>query len=423
MSRDTDPVIKISQLKIAYSKQEPVFSIDKLTIHEGEFVLIFGKNGAGKSSFLKTLLRLHPKGSIDAEGTMEIGKGLDFGYMHQRPTSQLLTFAISEEVATPLSFAGVSREERKAQVDQILTKYGWQEKYSHDPRILSSGQQQILNYMVNEAKNAKILLLDEPTSLLDNANTKLVIEFLTELKQAGITIILVSHNFEKFKDLVDLGLEFQLDEVIQYRGDDLQGVFSKPKLPSITSREVPVQITLTNLKVGYREPLLSIDDLVLGPLSPVVLAGKNGLGKTTLLKSLAQQIPALAGEIITSKHKLLFIPQDPYAFFWRSTLRKEWEAYVPKSQIPKGDWNTSPFFLSEGQLKRISLEIAFASEFDVLLLDEPTYALDVDEREWFAEMLQLHDDKLLIVVSNNTEFLELSDQVIDLTPYQLEVSK
>jgi len=175
-----------------------------LTIERGEFVAIMGASGSGKSTLMNVLGCLdRPSGGqyflngrdvskLSREALAEI-RNRTLGFVFQSFNLLARTSAL-ENVELPLLYAGVSTRERKRRAQAALTRVGLGQRIDHHPNQMSGGQQQrvaIARAIVNEPV---VILADEPTGNLDTRTSAEIMALFQELGQAGITIILVTHE-------------------------------------------------------------------------------------------------------------------------------------------------------------------------------------------------------------------------------------
>ena len=175
-----------------------------LTVEEGEYVAIMGPSGSGKTTLMNIIgcLDRMDNGTYFLDGS-DISKMSDnelsdirlkkIGFVFQ--TFQLLASDKAiDNVALPLIYAGVSKEERYQRAKEALEMVGLGERTDFYPNQLSGGQKQrvaIARAMIN---NPKILLADEPTGALDQASGKQVMELFKELNDKGATILMITHD-------------------------------------------------------------------------------------------------------------------------------------------------------------------------------------------------------------------------------------
>jgi putative ABC transport system ATP-binding protein len=175
-----------------------------LEIQAGEFLAIMGPSGCGKSTLLNIL------GLLDNPSD---GEYWFFGEdVAKQPESKLTALRrshigfvfqsfnlvddlnVAENVEVGLIYRGVPRGERKTRVAQALDRVGIGHRAKHLPKQLSGGQQQRVAVARALVSNPKLILADEPTGNLDTVNGDAVMGMLTELAQAGTTVIMVTHS-------------------------------------------------------------------------------------------------------------------------------------------------------------------------------------------------------------------------------------
>ena len=178
------------------------------SVEEGTITLIAGPNGSGKSLLLKCLKGLEKtdSGTIevdgrDAEKTKERMKL--FGLVFQDTSLQIVGSTVEKDIAFGLENQKRSPEEIKAKVDEMLSLFHLEKERRKNPKILSGGERRRLAIAGVLAMESRILLLDEPLANLDYPSVRDVLKTLVELKKKGITVLIVSHEAEKFLALTD----------------------------------------------------------------------------------------------------------------------------------------------------------------------------------------------------------------------------
>ncbi|MFZ1527997.1 MAG: ABC transporter ATP-binding protein [Ferruginibacter sp.] len=200
-------MIKITNLEKIYRTEEvETVALDKLSfeVKEGEFVAVMGPSGCGKSTLLNIvgLLDDPDSGSFIFNG-VEVAKfterkradmrkkNIGFVFQSFNLIDELTVF---ENVELPLIYSGVKKADRKARVEEVLEKVQIMHRRNHFPQQLSGGQQQRVAVARAVVNKPKLILADEPTGNLDSVNGNEVMEMLTELNEAGTTIIMVTHS-------------------------------------------------------------------------------------------------------------------------------------------------------------------------------------------------------------------------------------
>ena len=182
----------------------PVLKDVSLQVDEGEYVAIMGPSGSGKTTLMNIIgcLDRPTSGIYELAGEdvlqykdkemsdLRLSKiGFVFQSFHLMPRQSAL-----ENVALPLSYAGVKKKERRERAAAALERVGLGERVDFKPTQLSGGQKQrvaIARAMVN---NPKILLADEPTGALDSKSGKQIMELFERLNEEGVTIVMITHD-------------------------------------------------------------------------------------------------------------------------------------------------------------------------------------------------------------------------------------
>ncbi len=182
----------------------PALKNVSLQVDDGEYIAIMGPSGSGKTTLMNII------GCLDhaSKGTY-ILDGVDIAQLNDSQMSNVRLNKIGfvfqnfqllvkenalENVALPLIYAGVSREERLARAKEALAQVGLKERMTFLPSQLSGGQKQrvaIARAMIN---HPKILLADEPTGALDQTSGQQIMELFQKLNDEGMTIVMITHD-------------------------------------------------------------------------------------------------------------------------------------------------------------------------------------------------------------------------------------
>lgn len=188
--------------------EEDKIAIDGVDIEvkKGEFLVILGHNGSGKSTIAKhmnaLLLPSEGKVYVDSMDTENQELLWDIrskaGMVFQNPDNQIVATIVEEDVAFGPENLGVPSEEIRKRVDESLETVNMQEYKRHAPHLLSGGQKQRVAIAGILAMRPQCIILDEPTAMLDPSGRKEVIKTITKLnRDLGITIILITHYMEE----------------------------------------------------------------------------------------------------------------------------------------------------------------------------------------------------------------------------------
>lgn len=187
--------------------QQPVSVFEDLdvTIHEGELTAVLGHNGSGKSTFAKHLNAiLLPSGGkvyIDGMDTSDEEKLYDIrqkvGMVFQNPDNQIVATVVEEDVAFALENLGVPTGEMRTRVDDAMKLAGIYEQRNKAPHKLSGGQKQRVAIAGVIAMRPDCLILDESTAMLDPRGRAQVMKTIRNLRDAGISIVSITHYMEE----------------------------------------------------------------------------------------------------------------------------------------------------------------------------------------------------------------------------------
>ena len=177
-----------------------------ISVEKGEFVAVLGHNGSGKSTFAKHLNAiLLPTGGtvyIDNMDTRDENLLLAIreqcGMVFQNPDNQIVATVVEEDVAFAPENQGLDPAEIRRRVDHCLEIVGMSAFKRHAPHLLSGGQKQRIAIAGVLAMAPSILVMDEPTAMLDPAGRREVMNTILELnREKGITIILITHHMDE----------------------------------------------------------------------------------------------------------------------------------------------------------------------------------------------------------------------------------
>ena len=216
-------MIKTKDITLAYldaesklATENPVLSRVNVQVDAGEFVLVCGPTGSGKSSLLKALNGLAPHftGGIltgelwidgkDVTGSEPHDLAELVGYVNQQPEGSFVADTVIDEIAYGPEQLGISPEIIAARIEELAVRLGIADLLESPLATLSGGQQQRVAIAAALASGQKILLLDEPTSALDIVSAREVVALLRNLSQNfGITVLLAEHRIGRVVGEVD----------------------------------------------------------------------------------------------------------------------------------------------------------------------------------------------------------------------------
>lgn len=178
---------------------------------------VVGANGSGKSTFARMLNGLvvptHGTVTVDGLDTARHGREVRkrVGFCFTDPDSQIVMPTVAEDVAFGLRRRGLSKAEIAARVDDALARHGLAQHADHAAHLLSGGQKQLLALTSILVTEPDLLVMDEPTTLLDLRNTRMVADLVARLPQQ---VVMVTHDLELLTDF-DRVLVFDQARLVQ----------------------------------------------------------------------------------------------------------------------------------------------------------------------------------------------------------------
>lgn len=260
-------VIKIENLHYTYPGDD-VESLKgvSLEIERGSFVAVLGHNGSGKSTLAKhlnaILLPTEGKVLIDGIDTADENNLLKIrstvGMVFQNPDNQIVANVVEDDVAFAPENLGVEPAKIRERVDNALKAVDMYEFRLHAPHLLSGGQKQRVAIAGVIAMQPEVIVLDEPTAMLDPKGRREVIDTVTKLcREKGITIVLITHHMSECIDADRL--------IVMSNGDVVadgtpQEVFSQVELMHSEGLAVPATTELMWQlnKKGFNLPLTAL---------------------------------------------------------------------------------------------------------------------------------------------------------------------
>jgi energy-coupling factor transporter ATP-binding protein EcfA2 len=410
-----------------------------LVVDPGECLLVLGPSGAGKSTLalaIAGLLGREVPG--DLRGSLRAGGPV--GVVFQDPSAQVVMERVEDDVAFGLENRGWTRERMRASVPPALAAAGLSGMERRRTTTLSGGEQQRLALAGALAPAPPILVLDEPTANLDPRGVADLIARLAAFRAAGTTVVLVEHRVEVAWGLADRVLVIDRDgrpleagppaEVVRRQGRALidAGIWLPPDVDAALGVEpptpmpaVPVGAPIVDAEAvgfGYVRdvPVVRDVDLVVSEGERLTVVGANGSGKSTLGRLLVGLLRPRSGRVRLlgdAPHTLRpaelarragYLFQDPASQFLAGTVEQEAgigltppeRAGLPDLMetlgLPLGRFGTrSPYALSGGEQRRLSLAGLLARDRRLLVLDEPTYGQD---RTTYRDLLGILRERL-----------------------------
>ena len=447
-----------------------------LSVAENEIHAIVGENGAGKTTLMKVLYGLEQpdEGEILFRGrnvTIEnplAADRLGIGMVHQH-FKLIGDFTVAENVVLGIEprskWVFFDRPKAVAAVNDVMRENG----FSIDPRrkasTLSVGQMQQVEIVKMLYRQADLLILDEPTSVLTEQEVHALFTTLRKLKDAGKTIILITHKLNEVKDISSRVTVMKKGRVIAVR--NTAEVDKRELAKLMVGRTVLFDVTkeekscgaavmeLKNVTVTHRgqdRPLLDSVNLQIRSCEIVGAAGVSGNG-LEVLEDVAAGLRKVSsgrlyhnGEDVTGKDTLrlreqglAYVPADRLSrgsslgstvrdnmiiarhhdflqagFFKRKEVRAFAEGLIKQFDID-GHSSDPIGTLSGGNIQKVILARELAGKTDFIIFSEPTWGLDVASSQFvYAKILEMKNAGagILLISSDLDEIIGLADTVV-----------
>lgn len=441
-------VVVADQLSVSFPRRsDPVLNDVSLTLAPGEQVIVFAPSGAGKSTLLRALTGVIPQSVVATlTGTVEVcghstastpvvELSRHVSVLAQDPSSALCLPDVEQELALPLENRGVDPQVISGRIDSALAAVGATALRLRKTGQLSGGEAQRVALAASLIAEQDVLLLDEPTSMLDAMGISSVRAAIASAVDAyRPAMLLVEHRVDEFAGSRGLaGLPVRaivLGEDGQILADgptatvlhsaapalhaagcwlpleaELQAIFgiagglSSPGVrAALTECATPaagesaneyddVVLSASGLAIGRRaeKSLLHKVNLELRAGEIVAVLGANGSGKTTLLLTMAGLLDPQSGSVHGARPGMIF--QNPEHQFVATSVRSEVGHGMPANSTAVIDAllaehhlthlaSQNPYRLSGGEKRRLSVAAMLAQDRPSLLADEPTFGLD-----------------------------------------------
>ena len=205
-----------------------------LSIAKGEFVFIVGSSGAGKSTFLKLIMReeVPNSGEIVVNGRkLSTVRKRDVPYLRRTMGIVFQDFrlidkmTVYDNVAFAMHIVGASDREIRKRVPYVLGLVGLEKKMDNHPAELSGGEQQRVGLARALVNNPNMIIADEPTGNVDPAMSYEIVELLTEINRRGTTVLMVTHEHDLVKRFPRRVIEIQGGTVVGDTGSEVRNEF------------------------------------------------------------------------------------------------------------------------------------------------------------------------------------------------------
>ena len=460
-------MVKIENLSYKYLRDSDEYSIKNLNLYikKGEFVVLCGRSGCGKTTVTRLINGLIPHlyegettGNVFVDGKnvkdIELSDLAHYcGSVFQNPKSQFFNTDTTGELAFGCENLNLSQQETAQRIASAVSDFSLEKLIDRNIFMLSGGEKQQIACGSIYATNPEIYVLDEPSS---NMDAKAILNFkniLKTLKNLGKTVVISEHRLYFLLDLADRFIFFEKGEIKEILTAEQLNKLSPDELINHDFRAtnleqiIPVKLDFNENEfleienlfcIRAKKNVLDIPKLPLPTKSIIGIIGENGAGKSTFGEILTGVLKSRCtvtykSNMLTPKtrtEKSYMVMQDVNRQLFSNTVKNEIILGAKKENFSKIDEFMSsmdilefkerhPASLSGGQKQRVAICAAVSAQKEIMLYDEPTSGLDyrgmknlcdliISQREkHLTTMIITHDMEL--VLGCCTHILHLSN--------------
>lgn len=448
-------MIKFENVNVTMQGKRILSDIN-LEIQDGEFVLICGESGCGKTTMTKLINGLIPHfvRDVSVDGTITVcGKNIAempmyeiaelVGSVFQNPRTQFFYTNSNAEMAFGLENRGVEPEYIRKRIKNTINELDIEKLEDRDVFSMSGGEKQLLAFASVYAMNPQIYVLDEPSANLDIAAMEKLSERMKVIKEKGHTVVVAEHRLAWIQKFVDriiymkegrIEQEFTSDEFkalsdLKRKQMGLRSIVPEQiQIPEITGNSEDAVLQICNLSCKRKKQMIFQNIGLSARAGDIIgITGKNGAGKSTFCNCLCGLLKPKGGEILYQGKKLsekartklfgMVMQEVNHQLFSDSVknecllANEEASEQEIRELLEKFDLEEyaeyHPMILSGGQRQRLAICQAVMGEKKLLIFDEPTSGLDFRHMCQVEKLMkQLSEEKyIIIVVTHDYEFL------------------
>lgn len=460
-------MLTLENLSLFYEQDKKVLDDINLIVADGECVLLTGESGSGKSSIINSINGLAFEyenakfsGSIkvdnkDLKGMELYEISLMISSVFQNPKTHFFNVDTTLELLFYLENIGLDRKEMESRMEDMLKIFPIKHLLGRSIFDLSGGEKQILCVAACYISGCKIIVLDEPSSNLDDTYIDILKEMLHILKNKGITLIIAEHRIYYLTDLADriilvrkgeLFKELKKDELLN--SEKQLGLRSAIKtVLKAQNKSVGNDLNIKKLEYNFKDGSgLKIDDISFGLGNIYGITGKNGCGKSTFLRVMTglddkgKSEITFNGKILNKKDRLKnssLVMQDVNHQLFTDSVEEEIKLGVKDLSQDRLDKvlfgleltelkDRHPMSLSGGQKQRVAIASVLCKNSRFIFFDEPTSGMDYKNMIRISKLIKEMStkDNIIFIVSHDNEFLnETADSILCLEEFKISASK
>ena len=460
-------MLTLENLSLFYEQDKKVLDDINLIVADGECVLLTGESGSGKSSIINSINGLAFEyenakfsGSVkvdnkDLKGMELYEISLMISSVFQNPKTHFFNVDTTLELLFYLENIGLDRKEMESRMEDMLKLFPIKHLLGRSIFDLSGGEKQILCVAACYISGCKIIVLDEPSSNLDDTYIDILKEMLHILKNKGITLIIAEHRIYYLTDLADRIILVRKGEIFkELTKDELLNSEKQLGLRSAIKTVLKAQnksvgndLNIKKLEYNFKDGSgLKIEDISFGLGNIYGITGKNGCGKSTFLRVMTglddkgKSEITFNGKILNKKDRLKnssLVMQDVNHQLFTDSVEEEIKLGVKDLSQDGLDKvlfgleltelkDRHPMSLSGGQKQRVAIASVLCKNSRFIFFDEPTSGMDYKNMIRISKLIKEMStkDNIIFIVSHDNEFLnETADSILCLEEFKIPASQ
>lgn len=460
-------MLTLENLSLFYEQDKKVLDDINLIVADCECVLLTGESGSGKSSIINSINGLAFEyenakfsGSVkvnnkDLKGMELYEISLMISSVFQNPKTHFFNVDTTLELLFYLENIGLDKKEMESRMEDMLKLFPIKHLLGRSIFDLSGGEKQILCVAACYISGCKIIVLDEPSSNLDDKYIDILKEMLHILKNKGITLIIAEHRIYYLTDLADRIILVRKGELFkELTKDELLNSEKQLGLRSAIKTNLKVQnksvgndLNIKKLEYNFKDGSgLKIDDISFGLGNIYGITGKNGCGKSTFLRVMTglddkgKSEITFDGKILNKKDRLKnssLVMQDVNHQLFTDSVEEEIKLGVKDLSQDRLDKvlfgleltelkDRHPMSLSGGQKQRVAIASVLCKKSRFIFFDEPTSGMDYKNMIRISKLIKEMStkDNIIFIVSHDNEFLnETADSILCLEEFKIPASQ
>lgn len=445
-------MLEIKNLSLTYKENNKILDDISLKVLDGECILLTGESGSGKSSIISSINGLaFAYENADSTGSIKVNDreikeleiyetSLVIASVFQNPKTHFFNVDTTLELLFYLENIGLTKEDMDARMEEMLNLFHIEHLLGRSIFELSGGEKQILCVASCYISGCKIIVLDEPSSNLDDIYIDTLTEMLKILKEKKVTLILAEHRIYYLMDLVDhiyiirqgrIEQTFSKEEFLSLSDEYLirSGLRARKKTALTRHQSQPCDdLIIRKMQLDFEDKgELRLENIAFDLGKVYGIVGKNGCGKSTFLREITglnkkdKSEILFKGRKLTKKERLKnssLVMQDVNHQLFTDSVEEELKLGVKNINQDKIDQVLSglgltklkdrhPMSLSGGQKQRVAIASVLCKNSRFVFFDEPTSGMDYNNMLKISKLIRKMktENNIIFIVSHDIEFL------------------